>query len=229
MATTKNITMKQFNGTDYDTLYPKTVYNQVSGVAPAGYGLGAKDGKLITDGNDALVGGWFYWGNIDTNLPSTYGHMRVDPRISTSNGQTLMQTAYSDNYQGCVAQRKMVDGAFKPWEWVNPPMKLGVEYRTTERYLGKPVYVKLVDCGALPNSASKSISISDDTTVRCFDIVTGTNSSGMVLPTACFGGLNLDREVAITSNGSSILIVTNFDGSSYTNTYVLVKYYKTTD
>ena len=40
MATTKNITMKQFNGTDYDTLYPKTVYNQVSGVAPAGYGLG---------------------------------------------------------------------------------------------------------------------------------------------------------------------------------------------
>ena len=40
MATTKNIIMKQFNGTDYDTLYPKTVYNQVSGVAPAGYGLG---------------------------------------------------------------------------------------------------------------------------------------------------------------------------------------------
>ena len=29
MATTKNITMKQFNGTDYDTLYPKTVVNQV--------------------------------------------------------------------------------------------------------------------------------------------------------------------------------------------------------
>ena len=29
MATTKNITMKQFNGTDYDTLYPKTKVEQV--------------------------------------------------------------------------------------------------------------------------------------------------------------------------------------------------------
>lgn len=31
MATTKNITMKQFNGTDYDTLYPKTKVEQVEG------------------------------------------------------------------------------------------------------------------------------------------------------------------------------------------------------
>lgn len=29
MATEKNITMKQFNGTDYDTLYPKTIVNQI--------------------------------------------------------------------------------------------------------------------------------------------------------------------------------------------------------
>lgn len=29
MATNKNITMKQFNGTDYDTLYPKTIVSQV--------------------------------------------------------------------------------------------------------------------------------------------------------------------------------------------------------
>ena len=32
-------------------------------------------------------------------------------------------------------------------EYLNPPLALGVEYRTTERYLGKPVYVKAVDCG----------------------------------------------------------------------------------
>ena len=31
MATTKNIIMKQFNGTDYDTLYPKTKVEQVEG------------------------------------------------------------------------------------------------------------------------------------------------------------------------------------------------------
>lgn len=32
MATNKNITMRQFNGTDYDTLYPKTVASQIPDV-----------------------------------------------------------------------------------------------------------------------------------------------------------------------------------------------------
>lgn len=32
MATEKNITMKQFNGTDYDTLYPKTLASQIPDV-----------------------------------------------------------------------------------------------------------------------------------------------------------------------------------------------------
>ena len=32
MATTKKITMKQFNGTDYDTLYPKTIASQIPDV-----------------------------------------------------------------------------------------------------------------------------------------------------------------------------------------------------
>lgn len=121
------------------------------GAAPAGYGLGVNTGKLITDGNDALVGGWFYWGNIDTNLPFTYGHLRVDPRLmgETSGRQTLMQTAYSDSYPGCVAQRKLADGVWKPWEWVNPPMVSGTEYRTTERCQNKAVYKKLDTDGVI--------------------------------------------------------------------------------
>ena len=51
MATNKNITMRQFNGTDYDTLYPKTKIEQVKGAytkqqiltsaTAALYGLGA--------------------------------------------------------------------------------------------------------------------------------------------------------------------------------------------
>lgn len=32
MATNKNITMKQFNGIDYDTLYPKTIASQIDDV-----------------------------------------------------------------------------------------------------------------------------------------------------------------------------------------------------
>ena len=32
MATEKNITMHEFNGTDYDTLYPKTIASQIPDV-----------------------------------------------------------------------------------------------------------------------------------------------------------------------------------------------------
>lgn len=38
MASEKNITMRQFNGTDYDTLYPKTVPAQIDGVFPIASG-----------------------------------------------------------------------------------------------------------------------------------------------------------------------------------------------
>ena len=51
MASEKNITMRQYNGADYDTLYPKTIASQVDGVynkteiltaaTAALYGLGA--------------------------------------------------------------------------------------------------------------------------------------------------------------------------------------------
>ena len=37
MATNKNITMKQFNGTDYDTLYPKTIASQIPDVYSKSY------------------------------------------------------------------------------------------------------------------------------------------------------------------------------------------------
>lgn len=40
-------------------------------------------------------------------------------------------------------------GGWKPFEWINPPMRLGVEYRTTERYMGKPVYTKLIQAGVV--------------------------------------------------------------------------------
>lgn len=41
-------------------------------------------------------------------------------------------------------------------EYENPPMIVGVEYRTTERHNGKPVYVYCANIGALPASGSMS-------------------------------------------------------------------------
>lgn len=46
MATNKNITMKQYNGTDYDTLYPATTSAQIIGQIPVNKVDGALSGTV---------------------------------------------------------------------------------------------------------------------------------------------------------------------------------------
>lgn len=53
--------------------------------------------------------------------------------------------------------REFYNGAWGTWDFINPPMWNDTEYRTTERYNGKAVYKKLVYCGHLPSSSSKSV------------------------------------------------------------------------
>lgn len=45
----------------------------------------------------------------------------------------------SKDYPGCYY--RTVGGVV---EWLNPPMQAGEEYRTTERFLEKPVYIKVL-------------------------------------------------------------------------------------
>ena len=55
MATNKNITMKHFNGTDYDTLYPKTTGAQIVGAVPIA--PGGTNGTTASSGVNNLVAG----------------------------------------------------------------------------------------------------------------------------------------------------------------------------
>ena len=63
MATTKNITMKQFNGTDYDTLYPKTQGSQITGAVPITSGG--------TGGTNAKTGMYNLLNGMSTITPAT--------------------------------------------------------------------------------------------------------------------------------------------------------------
>ena len=54
MATNKNIIMKQFNGTDYDTLYPQTKIEQVEGAYTQQQILADSTKALYGLGNDAV-------------------------------------------------------------------------------------------------------------------------------------------------------------------------------
>ena len=226
MATTKNITMKQFNGTDYDTLYPKTVYNQVSGVAPAGYGLGeispyiaktSESGEYDADTIDKT--GFFA---AKTNTPTGNWCYGLHVNRNASKAFQLLTSEFSEKE---FALRKKISGVWQPWEWVNPPMQLGVEYRTTEQYQGKPVYVKLVDLGSCPSSGIKDVTVLGDTEVgfRCEG--KWTYGGGSTLP---FESNSSDR-MAIAIIGKNVRIFTGGkDFSTYT-AKATIYYTKTTD
>ena len=115
-----------------------------------------------------------------------------------------------------------------PWEWVNPPMQLGVEYRTTERYLGKPVYAQLVNLGAAPSpDTSKSTNITN----AIYISLEGTldySSYRQVLPIFAADG---SLAFQIKNSGDAIVAQSLHGTTDYSsqNVHVLAKYIKSTD
>ena len=118
------------------------------------------------------------------------------------------------DYSGCYYR---MNGAAK--EWINPPTLLGVEYRTVERYNGKPVYAKAINFGQAPNATYKEVSHGIE------------DFSQLVSYTGMMGGANLIEAPALDNiliNASIIRITTNTDASgSYV--YLVLRYIKTTD
>ena len=80
-----------------------------------------------------------------------------------------------------MAVRSVSEGKVGPIEWVNPPMAVGVEYRTTERFQGKPVYVKTINMGNLPGNSVKQVNFQNRNVVDKIVSVTGqcTSDSGV--------------------------------------------------
>lgn len=122
-------------------------------------------------------------------------------------------------------------GRWAPLEYINPDMQLGVEYRTTERYLGKPVYCKAVDCGNLPNAGLKTVSVGVSGLEKVIDVsgcaIDASNNDFYSIPATNFS--SSVHNVGLYATGSqSIALSTQSDRSSY-NAYVKVRYTKTTD
>lgn len=193
--------------------------------APDGFGLGTS-AVAIDDYNNAVTNGWYRGGN---NYPSkisyaSYGMVRVD-----NNGITKLQTFYAGDTGNAMispfmAIRKSTDygATWSEWEYVNPPMILGVEYRTTERYLGKPVYVKAVNLGVLPNNAEASVTFGNAATLA-FAVTAHAligDSTSYTLPV-------LDQAI-VWAGGATVYIKTTTDYSAWTGV-ATVKYTKTTD
>lgn len=103
-------------------------------------------------------------------------------------------------------------------EYLNPPLALGVEYRTTERYLGKPVYCKLVDFGKLPNNAIKEVAHGISNLQSAISVTGESNGDNLI------GNMYITY---VHIGNTNIRIKTNADRSGVSAT-VLIKYTKAT-
>ena len=204
---------------------------------PRKWGLGTTSIRLneTDDLNDILTNGFYTWGiSAPKNTPSLedYGNIRYYCSLFVIDG---VQIILSYNNPNTILIRTQSSGVWVPWEWVNPPMLLGVEYRTIERYLGKPVYAMAVDFGNLPNATDKIVELSN---VNPDKIVSysGCLSGGKTIPTLNlgWGGIDstlkdaVDLNAQATNTALRIYIATKIDRSDMT-AVVTVKYTKTTN
>ena len=202
------------------------------GAAPDGFGLGIDYGGNVPGGdiNNATKNGWYSLAGTELNAPT------VDDGVQSVTGAMLfVQSSRSDRskvqwmtignagFFGYTLRRyyNPTSTEWSSWEWLNPPMQTGVEYRTTERWNGKPVYAKLIDFGLLPNISRKTISHNIQNVQSIVDIAA----------TASNGAIMNDMELAgskFTANNSVIVCQSSMDQSSFT-AKVLLKYTKTSD
>lgn len=232
------------NAVRYDLAQSLTTAQQTQArgninAAPGGFGLG--EVATIPEGrsaNNITANGFYY---CDKDTPNSNDWIILHIQRADSYAVQFGRTYNQDSGWPIVTRvlNANISNAWQPWEYVNPPMKLGVEYRTTERYLGKPVYAKLINLGKLPNNAETSV---QDTTIgKIAHIVdfrgefTNSNGTPFLLPYGPTFANSNAYTVCITvvsansaGTGLEIRLLSKVDFSAFSAT-ALVKYTKTTD
>ena len=119
------------------------------GAAPTGYGLGKTQSRGIpnNDVDNALENSWYVADASCKHNPFTGYGGNV---FVYSSAFMIKQTWHQVSGARSVASRVKIGNTWSEWEYVNPPMQLGVEYLTNERFMGKPVYTMLIDLGETP-------------------------------------------------------------------------------
>ena len=126
-----------------------------------GYFVDNRPVKLMYDPEYAGKGSWVAIGrqrqsgnDIYGQVPIENGGTGADTLAEAQENLQIHPAQKSTDHPGCYF--RTVDGAT---EWINPPMKEGVEYRTTARFMGAPVFTKVVAGEAPASGASDTVTI----------------------------------------------------------------------
>lgn len=207
------------------------IYTTLANKAPGGYGLGNISGRTA-NGFSEITGYGFYRipseSGFAPDASSNWGAVYIGANLSYG---TLL---YARN-NALMAVRSVSEGKVGPIEWVNPPMAVGVEYRTVERFQGKPVYVKTINMGNLPGNAVKQANFQSNNVVDKIVSVTGQCTSdsgvGISMPYHTGSGPNLETVIYIgaATIGKTQIVTFLRDYSGYKDASITVKYTKLAD
>lgn len=185
------------------------------------HGLGASDVGAASDTH--------YHSATDINKGTlsllrggTGGSTAQAARINLGVAEAVESTSLISNkgIHGCYY--RTVDG---DTEWINPPMISGVEYRTTERFEGRPVYVKMktYTIGS-PDTAGITTTISAKDIYKLISYSFAYNDNGILKDYSEHPG-NVIIDPSIT-DGELTFHVTFDMGSLTEETYTWIKYTK---
>lgn len=107
-----------------------------------------------TMGNDSIRFISIYIGTADLSLPGGVWFIQINKQTADFGSIN----AISHGNYGVRKMSRSKYASWQPWEYENPPMYSAVEYRTTERWQGKPIYTKLVEYTANSNIGSSNSS-----------------------------------------------------------------------
>ena len=186
--------------------------------------------------NEYHGNGFYAWGSVKPkNAPTllrdegTYMYMF---EFGDSSGFTQIMGCYIQTSPGLICRQAFAKSGgvqFAEWEWINPPMALDREYRTTERYMGKPVYVKMVNLGEGTNGKTVNVGTMEMIHVECRATYSGWS---LPMPELPFGSTDKSLEhtnaQAFYSNANTVTVIKGSTCPAFTAT-AKVYYIKSTD
>ena len=114
--------------------------------------------------------------------------------------------------------------------WINPPMRANEEYKTLELFDGEPVWIKVVDCGQLPNKGAKSINLFEN------PLLAHVIDYNSVIRDNNEGSRTVQKFPCYTTSGDLVAIgyinskgafnIYTFTDLSFCSGYVMIKYIK---
>lgn len=182
-----------------------------------------------------------------SELPSFTVGARIKVNLDTVNGYAYLQNADTNAYLEMMFKNRLpaTEGTGNPGcyyrmvggekEYINPPMRSGVEYRTTERFAGEPVYAMLIIRVFTGSMNSKGeldpITLTHEVTIRNVTkmwIDSGLyTTDGGTLYGCSDAGSNIAHDHYVSNYKGNISITCNTNGGiRQVTAYVLAKYTK---